>query len=188
MLHVFRVPEEGLEPTRPCGQRILSANRTVDRIAIVSRSCEFLGNGACGSAGDSCAGTPAPNTLPNSFWPRQEPPSRRVPDDVKICPPKLTVPRHSPSGSRCLAGKQTSTKRANVAAPGTRTIPWSQQIRPDPDRAVIDIALGGAGGYLRSSWSSGWVSESAVLRVHRRSSRAPRGCRGAALRHRGRCD
>jgi hypothetical protein len=61
------MPEVGLEPTRPCGQRILSANRTRGQVALVSRSCKFLGNGACGSARDSCAETPAPNTLPNSF-------------------------------------------------------------------------------------------------------------------------
>jgi hypothetical protein len=35
----------------------------------VSRLYEFLGNGARGSARDSCAETPAPNTLPNSFGP-----------------------------------------------------------------------------------------------------------------------
>jgi hypothetical protein len=43
-----RVPEVGLEPTRPCGQRILSANRTRSQVALVSRLCKFLGNGACG--------------------------------------------------------------------------------------------------------------------------------------------
>jgi hypothetical protein len=63
----FAMPEVGLEPTRPCGQRILSANRTRGQVALMSRLYEFLGNGACGSARDSYAGTPAPNTLPNSF-------------------------------------------------------------------------------------------------------------------------
>jgi hypothetical protein len=41
--------------------------RTRSQVAVVSRLCKFLGNGACGSARDSCAETPAPNTLPNSF-------------------------------------------------------------------------------------------------------------------------
>ena len=37
--------EEGLEPTRPCGQQILSANRIRSQVALVSRLCKVLGKG-----------------------------------------------------------------------------------------------------------------------------------------------
>jgi hypothetical protein len=66
------MPEVGLEPTRPCGQRIVSANRPGGQAALVSRLRTFLGNGECGWARDSCAETPAPDTSPHSFGPHAD--------------------------------------------------------------------------------------------------------------------
>ncbi len=69
-----RMPEVGLEPTRHCWQRILSAKNKGFRAAVASRSCKFLGDGACHLAQDFGAGRRFANSLANSFWgPRTAP-------------------------------------------------------------------------------------------------------------------
>ncbi len=40
----FRMPEVGLEPTRPCGQRILSAPKDRSRVTVGWQLAVFLGN------------------------------------------------------------------------------------------------------------------------------------------------
>ena len=68
------VPEVGLEPTRHCWQRILSAKNKGFRAAVASRSCKFFGNGACHLAQDFGAGRRFANSLANNFWgPRTAP-------------------------------------------------------------------------------------------------------------------
>ena len=43
---LFQIPEEGLEPTRPCGQRILSAADNFFRVMVAPRLCDFSESGA----------------------------------------------------------------------------------------------------------------------------------------------
>ena len=63
----FLIPEEGLEPTRPCGQRILSAPKDCSRVTVGRQLAVFLGNDMCRSSLDSLLGAHAPNSLPNTF-------------------------------------------------------------------------------------------------------------------------
>ena len=65
-----RVPEEGLEPTRPCGQRILSAADNVSRVALVSRLYLFFGNGAWWLVQDFGDEAYSPNNSSNSWGAR----------------------------------------------------------------------------------------------------------------------
>ena len=43
---VSRIPKVGLEPTRPCGQRILSAADPFVDGTVAERLCDFCGRGA----------------------------------------------------------------------------------------------------------------------------------------------
>lgn len=76
---IKQIPEEGLEPTRPCGQRILSAADTASRVALVSRLCLSLGDGACHSAQESGDEAHASNSCGTSRTAVKLPPAP-VPD------------------------------------------------------------------------------------------------------------
>lgn len=61
------LPEVGVEPTRHCWQRILSAKSQSNRPPVAPRSCKFLGNGACRLAQDFDAGRGFANSLATRF-------------------------------------------------------------------------------------------------------------------------
>ena len=117
--HLFsRVPEEGLEPTRPCGQRILSAADTASRVALVSRLCVFHGNGACRSAKESGSEAHAPNSSSNSCGTIRTavmPPPAPAPDTpARPANTHTPKPRHDRPG-RTQQGRPPATWPADRA-------------------------------------------------------------------------
>jgi hypothetical protein len=61
------MPEVGLEPTRPCGQRIVSAPKDRSRVTVGWRLAVFLGNDVWRSILNLHVGAHSPHSVANTF-------------------------------------------------------------------------------------------------------------------------